>query len=264
MTAISTQDGKYSEETKLMKGRVALVTGASRGIGAATAKLLAYHGATVGVNYYNNYEAAQSIVEEIEVSDGKAIAVQADVTDEAQVQKMVQRISEAFGQIDTLVLSANKTFTIAPFINYQWSDFEEKLVGELQGVFYPCKAIVPSMIEDKRGCIIAISSGLSRYPSEGFIAHSTAKSGLDAFIKNLALELGPLGIRVNAIAPGLTLTEATMFLPEEYRENTAQATPLRRNAMPEDIAGAILMLASNEAKFVTGVYLPVSGGIQML
>lgn len=120
------------------------------------------------------------------------------------------------------------------------------------------------MIEQQRGCIIAVSSGLSRDPGEGFIAHSTAKSGLDAFVKSLALELGPHGIRVNVVAPGLTLTDATAQLPQEYKEASAQTIPLKRNGLPEDVAGAILLLASEEARFVTGAYLPVSGGIQML
>ncbi|GAC1503836.1 MAG: hypothetical protein NVS2B14_16580 [Chamaesiphon sp.] len=99
---------------------------------------------------------------------------------------------------------------------------------------------------------------------EGFCAHSTAKSGLDAFVKSLALELGPHGIRVNAVSPGLTMTDATAWLPQEQKDASAQKVPLRRNGLPEDIASAILLLASEEARFITGAYLPVSGGVQML
>lgn len=120
------------------------------------------------------------------------------------------------------------------------------------------------MIEQNRGSIIAVSSGLSRYPDRGFSAHSTAKSGLDAFIKSLALELGPHGIRANVVAPGLVLTDATAQLPQERKDASAQMVPLKRNALPEDIAGAILLLASEEARFISGAYLPVSGGLQML
>jgi 3-oxoacyl-[acyl-carrier protein] reductase len=247
-----------------MKDRVVLITGASRGIGAATAKLLGRHGASVGVNYYGSEAAAKEVVDEISSGGGKALAVKADVRDPHQVEAMVQQVSETFGAIDTLVVNANASFAVAPFVDYRWEDFEAKLLGELKGAFFPCKAVVPSMIEHKRGCIIAVSSGLSRYPGEGFSAHSTAKSGLDAFVKSLALELGPHGIRVNAVAPGLTITDATSFLPQEHKEASAQMVPMRRNGLPEDIAGAILLLASEEARFITGAYLPVSGGIQML
>ncbi|MBW4636730.1 MAG: SDR family oxidoreductase [Gloeocapsa sp. UFS-A4-WI-NPMV-4B04] len=149
-------------------------------------------------------------------------------------------------------------------VDYQWQDFENKLLGELKGAFYPCKAVVPAMIEQKRGCIIAVSSSLSRYPSEGFCAHSTAKSGLDGFVKSLAVELGPHSIRVNAVAPGLTQTDATASQPQQQKDAIAQMTPLQRIGHPEDIAGAILLLASEQARFITGAYLPVSGGIQML
>ncbi|MEC4818241.1 MAG: SDR family oxidoreductase [Scytonema sp. PMC 1069.18] len=264
MVINQTQKPQNSNVNMLMKDRVVFITGASRGIGAATAKLLGHHGAAVGVNYYSSEAAAQNVVEEITSQGGKALAVKGDVRNAEQVDAMVQKILEAFGAIDTLVINANASFPIAPFIDYQWQDFEAKLLGELKGAFFPCKAVIPSMIKHQRGCIIAVSSGLSRNPGEGFCAHSTAKSGLDAFVKSLALELGPYGIRVNAVAPGLTLTEATAGLPQERKEMSAQFTPLRRNGLPEDIAGAILLLASEEAKFITGTYLPVSGGTQML
>ncbi len=264
MTATQTQANQQPETSKLMTGRVALITGASRGIGAATAKLLANHGAAVGVNYFGSEAAAQQVVDAIAAANGKALAVKADVRDSSQVEAMVQQVTEAFGFIDTLVINANASFAIAPFIDYRWEDFEAKLLGELKGAFHPCKAVVPSMIEQKQGCIIAVSSGLSRYPSEGFCAHSTAKSGLDAFVKSLAVELGPHGIRVNAVAPGLTLTDATAFQPQEQKDLSARMAPLGRNGLPEDVAGAILLLASEEARFITGAYLPVSGGIQML
>ncbi len=249
---------------KLMSDRVVLVTGASRGIGAATAKLLAHHGAAVGVNYYSSEVAALEIVDEITSIGGKALPVKADVRDPQQVEAMVQQVVEAFGPIDTLVANANAAFFVSSFIDTPWKDFEAKLLGELKGTFFPCKAVVPSMIEQKRGCIIVVSSNASRMPSEGLSAHSTAKSGLDAFVKSLALELGPYGIRANVVSPGLTLTEATQFIPQEQKDASAQQVPLKRNGLPEDVAGAILLLASKHANFITGAYLPVNGGVQML
>lgn len=264
MATTQLQTNQNANADKLMSDRVVLITGASRGIGAATAKLLGRQGAAVGVNYYTNEVAAQELVDEITSIGGKALPVKADVRDPQQVEAMVQQVVEAFGPIDTLVANANAAFFISSFIDTPWEDFEAKLLGELKSTFFPCKAVVPSMIEQKRGCIIVVSSGASRMPSEGLSAHSTAKSGLDAFVRSLALELGPHGIRANVVSPGFTLTDATQSMPQEQIAAFAQQVPLRRNGLPEDVAGAILLLASEQANFITGAYLPVSGGVQML
>ncbi len=261
---VTVQSQQAANSTLQLQDRVVLITGASRGIGAATAKRLGQAGAAIGVNYYGSEAAAQEVVESITSTGGRAVAVKADVRDPQAVNVMVEQVSKTLGAIDTLVINANANFPIAPFVSYQWEDFEAKLLGELKGAFFPCKAVIPSMIEQKRGCIIAVSSSLSRSPGEGFSAHSTAKSGLDAFIKSLALELGPHGIRANVVSPGLTLTDATAQLPQDRKDASAQTVPLKRNGLPEDIAGAILLLASEEANFITGAYLPVSGGVQML
>jgi 3-oxoacyl-[acyl-carrier protein] reductase len=177
---------------------------------------------------------------------------------------MVKRVSDELGPIDTLVLNAAIQFPVVPFTEYPWEAFQAKLMGELGAAFFCCKAVVPTMIKRRRGCIIAVSSGLSRHAGHGFCAHSTAKSGLDAFAKSLALELGPHGIRVNVVAPGLTITDATEFLPQEAKDASARATPMGRNAQPEDIAGVVLAMAADTTGFVTGAYVPVSGGSLML
>lgn len=247
----------------LMQDRVVLVTGASRGIGAATAKLLAAHGAMVAVNYHGSEAAATEVIAHIEAAGGRAVAIQADVRDRVQVEAMVERAAAELGPVDTIVLNASIQFPVVPFLDYEWAAFEAKLLGELGAAFHCVKAVAPGMIERGSGCIIAISSGLSRHPGPGFCAHSTAKSGLDAFAKSLALELGPHGIRVNVVAPGLTLTDATAFLPEKQKQAMAQMTPLGRNALPEDVAGAVLAMALEATGFVSGAYLPVSGGTQM-
>lgn len=248
----------------LLQNRVALVTGASRGIGAATARLLAAQGAAVGVNYVGNREAALAVVDGIRNAGGRALAVQADVTVPEQVERMVDAVRAEFGEIDTAVLNAGMNFPVKPFLEYDWPAFETKLVGELKSAFHCCRALVPAMVERGGGCIVAVSSTLSRHSSEGFVAHCTAKSGLDAFVRSLATELGPAGIRVNTVAPGLTRTDATAFIPEEAKQAMGSALPLGRVAEPDDIAGAVLWLVSDLARHVTGTYTPVCGGGLML
>ncbi len=249
---------------KLLTGKTALITGASRGIGAATARLFGAQGAAVAVNYASSEQAANEVVQEIVASGGKATAVKADVSDPVQIREMVMKTAGELGDIDILVLNAGFNFPTVPFLQYQWEDFEKKLNNEMRSAFFCCQEVLPKMIEKKAGCIVAVSSGLSRQPGPGFVAHSSAKSALDAFAKSLALELGPNGIRINVVAPGLTETDATAHMPAEIKQMMAEHSPLRRNAQPEDIAGAILMMASDQAQFITGTYLPVSGGAQMI
>lgn len=247
----------------LLQNKVAIVTGSGRGIGAATARLLAANGASVTVNYTKNKEQGEKTVKDIQQAGGKAILVQADVSDRVQVDAMVRRTEAELGPIDILVSNANMSFPVMPFLQFRWEDFEKKLLNEMKASFYCCQAVAPGMVQRHSGCIVNISSGLSRVPGPGFIAHTSAKSALDAFSKTLALELGPSGIRVNVVAPGLTVTDATAHQPAERKEAVAQHTPLKRLGTPEDIAGAILFYCVDWSRFVTGTYLPVCGGIQM-
>jgi 3-oxoacyl-[acyl-carrier protein] reductase len=143
-------------------------------------------------------------------------------------------------------------------MEYPWEGFEAKLLGELGAAFHGCHAVVPQMLERQGGSIVAITSGLARNPGWGFCAHSAAKAGLEGFVRALACELGPMGIRVNAVAPGLTLTDATVNIPEKHKEGAAAHTPLRRNGQPADVAEAVVGLL--QAGFVTGATLPVNGG----
>lgn len=248
----------------LLKGKIALVTGASRGIGAATALKLAKHGADVAVNYNNSVEEAQKIVDTIRNNKGIAISVKANVFDQLESEQMVAEVEKQLGKIDVLVLNAGANFKMAPFMEQTWEDFENKILREVKGSYWTIKAVLPSMIARNTGSIIIISSGLSRNPGYGFSTHSTAKSALDGFARALAFELGPVGIRVNVVAPGLTLTDATKFMPQAHKEAIANNTPLRRIGLPEDVAGAILLYASDETKHITGNYLPVNGGQIML
>ncbi len=248
----------------LLQGRIALVTGASRGIGAATARKLAAHGAAVAVNYCQSGAAANAVVAEIQSGGGRAVAIQADVRDPEQAAALVAKAESLLGPLDLLVLNANMSFPMAPFTEMPWEGFQQKLVGELGSAFHVCKAAVPGMVRRRRGCIIAVTSGLSRQPGDGFSAHTTAKSGLDGFMKALAHELGPQGIRVNLVAPGLTETDATAFIPAPAKAAAGNHLPLRRIAQPDDVAGIIAMVAADEAGDLTGQYLSAGGGGLML
>jgi 3-oxoacyl-[acyl-carrier protein] reductase len=247
----------------MLKNKVAIVTGASRGIGAAIARRLAEQGASVAVNYAVNQEQGHKVVQAIQEAGGRAMLVRADVRDRAQVEAMVSAAEAELGPIDILVNNANMSFAIAPFTDYRWEDFESKLTGEMKASFFSCQAVVPGMRRRGSGCIVNVSSGLSRVPGPGFIAHCSAKSALDAFSRSLALELGPFGIRVNVVAPGLTLTDATSHQPKEMHEMAASRTPLRRLAEADDISGAVVFLCTDAARHVTGTWIPVCGGAQM-
>ncbi|WP_437335434.1 amino acid adenylation domain-containing protein [Sorangium sp. So ce394] len=248
----------------LLHDKVALVTGGSRGIGLATALLLAEHGARVAINYRDSEAQARRVKEQIEAEGGIAEVFGADVTDAADVANLVKAVHQRFERIDVLVANAHINFRHRPFVEYDWADLERKVSDELKAVFLPCQAVVPEMLRRKSGSIVAVSSSLSRRSNEGFLAQSTAKAAVDAFVRALAAELGPSGVRVNTVAPGLTLTDAAMPMAPAVKEAIASKSPLRRNGLPEDMAGAVLFLASDLSRFMTGSYLPVDGGLTML
>ena len=189
--------------------------------------------------------------------------IQADVTEPDQVKTLIEKTEQELGPIDILVNNANMSFPVRPFVEFDWRGFEQKLLHEMRAAFFCCKGVIGGMMERKYGCIVNVSSGLSRIPGRGFIAHTSAKAALNAFSNSLALELGPYGIRVNVVAPGLTLTDATANRPEEMKKAIAERTPLKRLGVAEDIAGAVLFYCMDWSQFITGTYMPVNGGIQM-
>jgi len=251
-------------QQQLLSDKVAIVTGSSRGIGAETAKLLAAHGAKVAVNYNASRERAEQVLGEIRMKGGEGMLVQADVTERGQVERMVREVQEQLGPVDILVNNAAISFPVVPFAEFRWEDFERKIVQEMAACFHPCQAVIPGMVQRGHGSIVNVSSGLSRNAGAGYSSHSAAKSALDALSKSLALELGPAGIRVNVVAPGLTETDATAFVPQQAREMIAAHTPLRRLGRPEDVAGAVLFCCVDWSRFVSGAYLSVSGGALMV
>jgi 3-oxoacyl-[acyl-carrier protein] reductase len=265
-----------SMEVPLMKDRIVLVTGGSRGIGAATAIQLGEHGASVAVNYYRNATAAQEVVETIERAGGKALAFQADVAKQEEVEQMVSHVRETLGPIDTLVLNAPASSSpsseipaheqlqaiLAPFTASRWDILESFVQGQLQAAYYPSQAVLPDMIKRQRGSIIFVSATHARRANAGGIAVavSIAKASVETMMQHMAEELGPSGIRVNTVGGGMILTDLNAGAPQEMKDQMARTTPLRRNGRPEDMASAITYLASDQASFITGAYLTVDGG----
>jgi len=256
--------GEGKRLTQLLQGHVALITGASRGIGAATARLFAQHGAAVAVNYHASPQHAQEVVAAIEAEGGRAIAVQASVDNPTQIMAMVQEVEQQLGPIDTLVMNAtavhNNAALFGSFLESNWEAYQDVVLGELAGVYHPARVLAPLMVERKRGNLIAVSSQIARRTPAGSGTHAAGKSSVEALMKVLASELGPHGVRVNVVAPGLTETDATTDALRDRFQQMGAALPLRRIAQPEDIAGAILLLATDEARYLTGNYLAAGGG----
>jgi 3-oxoacyl-[acyl-carrier protein] reductase len=247
-----------------LKEKVTLITGASRGVGAASAKALAHHGATVVINYIKSKDKAEKLLNDIKKAGGNGMVFQADVRDQGAVNDMVESTLKEFGKIDVLVNNANINFPIRPFIELTWDQIEAKILGEMKALYNCSQSVLKDMLDRKSGKLIFVSSSLSRFPGFGFSAHAAAKSAMDSMAKVMAMELGPAGITVNVVGPGLTLTDATAGQPKEVHEQVAAITPLRRLGMPDDIAGVVLFLASSLSDYLNGEYIPVTGGSFMI
>ncbi|MET8146152.1 SDR family oxidoreductase [Sphaerisporangium sp. NPDC005288] len=245
-------------------GRVALVTGASSGIGAATAHLLAARGMRVVVDYLRSVTAAGEVVAGIEAAGGEAMAVRADVRETAAVESMIVRVQEAWGGIDVLVHNALTPYAIKPFQDMTWDELGGKLDDEMRAAFVVTKAVLPAMMEQSWGRIVYLGTGLSRRPREGMIALGTAKAALAQFARYLAQELGPQGITVNVVEPGpVEDTRMANVMGEEQKRRQVAATPLGRLAHPADVAQAVAFYAGEENAFMTGTTAAVNGGMSM-
>ena len=248
--------------SKPLEGKVAIVTGASRGIGRAIALELARRGAQVVVNYNRSAEAAAEVVAAIEAAGGQAAAVQADVSDFEQAGRLIQAGLEAFGQIDILVNNAGTTRDQLLMLMKE-QDWDDVLRINLKSIFNCCKVVARPMVRRRQGRIINITSVSGIAGQGGQTNYAASKAGIIGFTKSLAKELGPRSITVNCVAPGFVPTDLTADLPEDLLQKAIEVTPLRRMGQPEEIAYAVAFLASDEASFITGETLTVDGGLVM-
>ena len=245
-----------------LTGKVALVTGASRGIGQATAIELAKAGADIVVNFIGNEAVAQETVEAIEALGRKAIKIKADVGNAEDVQAMVDEAVAAFGHIDILVNNAGITRD-GLLIRMKDSDWDDVLNINLKGVYLVTKAVAKLMVKQRAGRIINMTSVSGVTGNVGQANYAAAKAGVIGFTKTCAKELAARGITVNAVAPGFIETAMTDVLPEKIKEGIAATVPFGRMGQPEEIASVVTFLASDFASYITGQVLNVDGGMVM-
>lgn len=262
MGLTSDMKGKRSTMGKL-EGRVAIVTGSSKGIGAGIAKALGDDGAAVAVNYASDRDGAERVVEKITNRGGRAIAVQGDVSKAADVKRLFKETKGAFGSVDILINNAG-VFAFEPFeavteARFHWH-FDTNVLGPVLTIQEALNYFPPT-----GGSIVNIGSGASVNPTPETALYAATKSALDALTRSLAKALGPRNIRVNIVAPGGTDTEGAHrigFMGSEYEKAMIAATPLGRLGQPEDIARVVVFLASDEAAWVTGARINASGGLE--
>ena len=246
----------------LLDGKTALVTGASRGIGRAIALCLAAEGARVAINYAGNVKAAEEVKAAIEAAGGTAILCQADIADSAAVEAMVANVVKEFGTIDILVNNAGITRDTL-LMRMKNEDFAKVLDTNLKGVFYCTKAISKLMMKKRSGRIVNMASVVGLVGNAGQTNYAAAKAGVIGFSKSAAKELASRGITVNVVAPGFIGTDMTAGLPESVKEKMLTDIPLGRMGEPEDVASAVLFLASDQASYITGQVVNVDGGMVM-
>ncbi|MBI3922467.1 MAG: beta-ketoacyl-ACP reductase [Armatimonadetes bacterium] len=247
-----------------LEGRVAVVTGGSRGIGRASCVALSQAGASVVVNYLDegigvNRKDAGEVVNEISEQGGKAVAIAADVTDEEQVFRLAESAVSQFGKVDILVNNAailrDKTVK-----KLSLQDWDAVIATNLTGVYLCCRAFLEALEASGKGTIVSMSSISARLGLFGQSNYAASKAGVIAFTKSLAKEVARKNVRVNAVAPGLVDTEMVRTIPEEHLSKMVEQVPLGRLARPEEIANVIVFLASDKASYITGQTIPVNGG----
>ena len=246
-----------------LTGRVVLVTGSSRGIGAEVAVKAAAEGATVAVHYHRSRDGAERTVEHIRAAGGAAEAFEADVADGAAAEGLVERVIERHGRLDGLVNNAGRTL-VGPFLETSAATWEEVIRTDLTAAFHTCRAALPSMLERGSGSIVNLASRLAQMGVAETAAYSAAKSGLVGLTRALAREFGPRGIRVNAVAPFVTVTDMTADLVDSDEGNRRlRDSALGRFGRADEVADTVLFLLSDASSLYTGQTLNPNAGTYM-
>jgi 3-oxoacyl-[acyl-carrier protein] reductase len=243
-----------------LQGKVALVTGASRGIGAAIARRLAADGAKVVVNYAKSANVAEEVVRQIKSAGGEATAVQADLSDPSQIQPLFDATLQVFGRLDILVNNAGVA-EMRPLERFDEKHFTRHFDLNVKGVLHACREAARHF-GDGGGTIINVSSHVPRMAIPGLVVYTATKAAVDAITRVLAAELGSRQITVNAVCPGLTETDMNRDLDPTIREQMVRQTALGRLGRPEDIADVVAFLACDDARWVTGELLGATGGLR--
>ena len=245
-----------------LDGKVALVTGASRGIGRAVALKLSAEGAKVAINFAGNLAKAEEVKSEIESNGGEALLVQGNVADFNAVNEIVKKVVDAWGRIDILVNNAGITRDNL-LLKMSEENFDEVIATNLKGVFNCTKAVTKLMMKQRAGRIVNMSSVVALMGNAGQANYAAAKAGIIGFTKSVAKEFAPRGITVNAIAPGFIGTDMTNAIPEKIKDEMLKNIPLGRFGNPEDVAEAVMFFVSEEAAYITGQVICVDGGMAM-
>ncbi|GJM15276.1 MAG: beta-ketoacyl-ACP reductase [Thermodesulfobacteriota bacterium] len=243
-----------------LKGKIALVTGGSRGIGKAIAKRLASQGATVVINFTQNESAANQTIKEIEESGGQAFASKFDVSDFDKVHQEIDNIIEKFGGLHILVNNAGITQDTL-LMRMKEEDWDSVISINLKGIFNCTKAVTRNMFKQREGRIVNLTSVVGEMGNAGQSNYAASKAGIIGFTKACAREMAPRGITVNAISPGFIKTDITDELTEDLKKDYISRIPMNRFGTPEDIAGAVSFLVSDDATYITGEVFRINGGI---